>query len=767
MTSSVPQLGPAAQLEYNRLGFATNIVTPWGAGTRAIRIGVNELGWATNVVYPNGLAETFAFDSMGNLTNMVDTAGRTNRLTWLPTGKPASVSRWLDGASPTNVTISFSYDNQFNTLRITDPMGRAVESYKLDIQDRPLAVTNLEGRAMTVNWGLGDYVRSFTRFDGTVVSNSYNADGLLAQVVGPAFTNDLSYYRNGALKTVASGNSTVVNVFDLAGRLTVQQTFSGWQTNNMAYQFDPAGNVTNVAVSNTLVQYAWTYDAAERPFSLTAQAASNRVSVFHWNYNTNNGMVASVTNAAITESLGYDILDRATNVQWKTAGGTTVRGFDYAFNAAGMITNVSRENGGWTAYTYDSLDRLLSEKQYVSTGLTYSASWTYDLAGNRTRAITNSVTNLYSYAAGNSLTNFGSGTLVQSDLAGNITNLQYSASLKLSLYWNGRYELTEVKTNGITAEKYDYDALGRRARIIAGTTTNTFVYSGPHIVAEWSNNVLARSYSYGPQIDDIRSMTTYGAATNTFFYLNDAIGSIHALVNTNGAVVEQYRYTAWGEVTVLSSNGTVLAASAYGNRFTFQGREVSYSTGLLFFRSRYYSASLGRWLSNDPIGISGGLNQYVFCDNNPVNFVDPFGLDAVYLIDSHAVGGAGHAASAVGNNRTGWTYYSFGASGDRGETMHIGTLDNYSVRHYQTLEALRKDNPRYDKDIYYKSSERGDMAARREGNSHFNDSYWFIGQNCDDIASSILRAAGVDFPDRLRPNASYNKNVGNNEGGCK
>jgi hypothetical protein len=137
------------------------------------------------------------------------------------------------------------------------------------------------------------------------------------------------------------------------------------------------------------------------------------------------------------------------------------------------------------------------------------------------------------------------------------------------------------------------------------------------------------------------------------------------------------------------------------------------------------------------------------------------------LIDSHAVGGAGHAASAVGNNRTGWTYYSFGASGDRGETMHIGTLDNYSVRHYQTLEALRKDNPRYDKDIYYKSSERGDMAARREGNSHFNDSYWFIGQNCDDIASSILRAAGVDFPDRLRPNASYNKNVGNNEGGCK
>jgi RHS repeat-associated protein len=625
MTSSVPQLGPAAQLEYNRLGFATNIVTPWGAGTRAIRVGVNELGWATNVVYPNGLAETFAFDSMGNLTNMVDMAGRTNRLTWLPTGKPASVSRWLDGASPTNVTTAFAYDNQFNTLKITDPMGRAVESYKLDIQDRPLAVTNLEGRVMTINWGLGDYVRSLTRFDGTVVSNSYNAAGLLSRVVGPAFTNSFTYYRNGALKTADNGNSVVANAFDLAGRLTSQQTVGGGQTNIVAYLFDPVGNVTNVAVANTPVQYGWTFDEAERPLSLTAQAASNRVSVFQWNYNTNNGLVASVTNAAITESVGYDILDCATNIMWKTASGTTNRSFGFAFNSAGMITNVSRENGGWTAYTYDSIDRLLSEKQYASTGLTYSASWTYDLAGNRTRSITNSVTNLYSYAAGNILTNFGAGTLVQHDLAGNITNLQYSASLKLSLYWNGRYELTEVKTNGVTAEKYDYDALGRRARIIAGTTTNTFVYSGPHIVAEWSNNVLARSYSHGPGVDNILSMTTYGAATNTYLYLKDAIGSVHALVNTNGVVVEQYRYTAWGEVTVLSSNGTVLAASAYGNRFTFQGREVSYSTGLLFFRSRYYSSSLGRWLSNDPIGISGGLNQYVAFENNPVNRRDPFG----------------------------------------------------------------------------------------------------------------------------------------------
>jgi len=41
---------------------------------------------------------------------------------------------------------------------------------------------------------------------------------------------------------------------------------------------------------------------------------------------------------------------------------------------------------------------------------------------------------------------------------------------------------------------------------------------------------------------------------------------------------------------------------------------------------RWYDPVTGRWLSKDPIGIAGGLNQYVFCRNNPVNFRDPFGL---------------------------------------------------------------------------------------------------------------------------------------------
>jgi RHS repeat-associated protein len=87
------------------------------------------------------------------------------------------------------------------------------------------------------------------------------------------------------------------------------------------------------------------------------------------------------------------------------------------------------------------------------------------------------------------------------------------------------------------------------------------------------------------------------------------------------------KYDAWGNVLgVYNSTNQPINESTIGNRFLFQGREYSWKTGLYYFRARWYDPVTGRWLSNDPIGISGGLNQYVFCNDDPVNWIDPLGL---------------------------------------------------------------------------------------------------------------------------------------------
>ena len=137
-----------------------------------------------------------------------------------------------------------------------------------------------------------------------------------------------------------------------------------------------------------------------------------------------------------------------------------------------------------------------------------------------------------------------------------------------------------------------------------------------------------RTYVYGPGIDNILAMTvTTGSMARTYFYITDRLGSVYALTDESGVIVEQYRYDAWGRVLgVYDGNGQALTASAVGNRYLWQGREYSWTTGFYYFRARWYDPITGRWLSNDPLGISGGLNQYVAFDNDPINKIDPFGL---------------------------------------------------------------------------------------------------------------------------------------------
>jgi RHS repeat-associated protein len=224
--------------------------------------------------------------------------------------------------------------------------------------------------------------------------------------------------------------------------------------------------------------------------------------------------------------------------------------------------------------------------------------------------------------------------------AGCVTNIVYTGSgysENIGLTWNGQYQLTEVTTNGSDCERYGYDALGRRVWSWNGTETNYFVYDGVHILAEVdSTGGLRRAYTHGPSstgseqagIDNWLAMTVYtGATAKTYFYLTDHQGTVHAVADETGSIAESYRFDAWGRVLgVYDETGSPITKTKIGNRLLFQGREYSWETGFYYFRARFYDPITGRWLSNDPIGISGGLDQYVFVANNPLAFRDPFGL---------------------------------------------------------------------------------------------------------------------------------------------
>jgi len=68
-----------------------------------------------------------------------------------------------------------------------------------------------------------------------------------------------------------------------------------------------------------------------------------------------------------------------------------------------------------------------------------------------------------------------------------------------------------------------------------------------------------------------------------------------------------------------------------GNPYMFTGRRFDIETGLYYYRARYYNPHIGRFMQTDPIGYGDGINWYVFCGNNPIGRVDPYGLYFTFL----------------------------------------------------------------------------------------------------------------------------------------
>ncbi len=115
-------------------------------------------------------------------------------------------------------------------------------------------------------------------------------------------------------------------------------------------------------------------------------------------------------------------------------------------------------------------------------------------------------------------------------------------------------------------------------------------------------------------------------------YCSDNLGSIVALVDADGDVVERYAYDVWGEPTIYDGSGNEIDNSAVANPFMFTAREVDNlddgDLRLQHNRHRVYHYRLGRWMTNDPSGYADGLNLYEYVKSKVIVFVDIYGLDS-------------------------------------------------------------------------------------------------------------------------------------------
>ena len=369
----------------------------------------------------------------------------------------------------------------------------------------------------------------------------------------------------------------------------------------------------------------YSHDAAGRISHIASSSAQ-----FGFGYCDWNGLLSEVTNGSgFVVKYMYDIMDRVTNISWRTTSGAALGGFQYEYDAAGRIVSRRHEFGGQPQmsqtsqknYAYDDLDRLASDGD---------VSYTYDAAGNRMTRTEDGETTTYTLGDGDRLASWTGGAYTH-DIAGNVTRIERTGRPTLDLTWNSQYQLVSVSTNGVFAESYAYDALGRRAstRTLEGTTRHVYDDNW-QVVADLDeqDNVIA-SYTWGDGIDNLLAVKVGGS---TYYPLTDIQGTVWGYVDSQNNVVARWQYDAWGNV--LSGYVAPSAAALANIRYRFQGREWSAATGLINFRIRWYDAETGRWISKDPILLEGGLNVYAFCGNDPINRTDPSGLCELFVYPS-------------------------------------------------------------------------------------------------------------------------------------
>lgn len=591
-------------------------------------------GALTEVRDPKGNVTKWYYDAAGRLdSTKVPSSG-----TFIHTH--GVMNQKLTDRNPLGQQVTYGYDAAtLDVVRITDAKGQvykfAYNSLGLLSARHDLADTT---KADSLWYDEEGNVRKVKTRRGHVVTLDWDLVGRLLTRTAPGLPVDsFRYANNGRWMVAANANAYDSLAYDQAGRLVFQR--------------EKVGNLSAV--------WATTYDDHDRVVTrqLTSYAPTGYQSYSGYKYHSITGVLDTVCTSAATcvETVLDPELLPATTKYYEPGGpaGSTwtwSQGFDAShrvlsrsFSPSALNTqfgvSVGRDSLNRVRFRtavsgqkpirlfrYDKLHRLMNSCDStagVATctneyGLSGTNAYAYDAAGNR---VDPDAPGPVSIGAGNRLSQFKDKTFAH-DAGGNITS-KSGLGFTETYTWDALGRLARADWDGGLSASFAYDAFGRRISKTTTAGTQRYVHDGDRVVmdVDAAGNVT-NEYFHDPKTGDllmIRNTAWVDSWYRAVAITDPELGTLRGLAKfTGGAMIKRYTENPWG----VAVQDTGLAV-----RFRMAGQEYDWETGLYYMRARYYDPKLGRFLSEDPLGVAGGLNLYAYANNDPVNWSDPSGLD--------------------------------------------------------------------------------------------------------------------------------------------
>lgn len=589
----------------------------------------------------NDTTRTF-YDSIGRIAR---TIGPLNEIDSLYYGDSLHLTRMRDAKGQ----VYWVWPNALGWTDSTkDPAG-GIDRYVYDVNGNQTSWTNRNGRTIVSNYDSLDQLRSVVA-DGKTTTYFFDPSNHFVTASNGESTDTLwndaadRASRSISCRVLVSGNAPQCfrdsSVYEFRGHRT-QATLSApglWGTMQflLAYHYDIH------ELLDTLT-----------PGRLNTQ--SGQPIAFRYSAEGMDSVrtMTGLNNLLITRS--YPWTHRTDQVQFSDASLGSALGTAYNFDNAGRMA--TRFHGSITSpdttrtFTYDRHGQIA---QYTDTVHHYgtSCTWWYDgihCYGTDTPTLLGSTTYAYDSVWNRKDPSAPNGGLdpanrlrrwqsyrMDYDAAGNMTvkrTLSVADTTKVlrtdSLFWSALGRLDSVRTRDsvgvlIGRVSFGYDGAGRRVRKSTTSGTTRYLWDGDALVAQLDTlGGLVAAYTYYQDIDNVATMLRHDRADSTYYYIQDYSRNVLGILARTGAgntIDNQYRYEPFGS---MQGNNP----SSVPNSIQFAGREYDTETGLYYDRARYVDPSLGRFISEDPIGLAGGMNLYAFVGNDPVNGWDPSGMN--------------------------------------------------------------------------------------------------------------------------------------------